>query len=45
MATHSNILAWEISMDREAWQDMVHRVLKNWKQLKRLNTNTHNLYL
>ena len=26
MATHSSILAWRITMDREAWQAMVHRV-------------------
>jgi len=26
MATHSNILAWRISMDRGAWQATVHRV-------------------
>ena len=28
MATHSSILAWEIPMDRGAWQDMVHGVTK-----------------
>ena len=29
MATHSSILAWRIPMDREAWQDTVHRVSKS----------------
>ena len=29
MATHSNILAWRIPMDRGAWQAMVHRVAKS----------------
>ena len=28
MATHSSILAWEIPMDREAWQATVHVVTK-----------------
>ena len=28
MATHSSILAWRISMDREAWQATVHGVAK-----------------
>ena len=26
---HSSILAWRIPMDREAWQDTVHRVTKS----------------
>ena len=29
-ATHSSILAWRISMDREAWQATVHGVTKSW---------------
>ena len=29
MATHSNILAWGIPMDREAWWATVHRVAKS----------------
>ena len=28
-ATHSSILAWRISMDREAWQTTVHKVAKS----------------
>ena len=28
VATHSNILAWLIPMDRGAWQAVVHRVAK-----------------
>ena len=34
MATHSRILAWEISMDRGAWQTTVHEVTKSWTGLK-----------
>ena len=29
MATHFNILAWRIPMDRGAWQARVHRVTKS----------------
>ena len=29
MATHSNILAWRIPMDRGAWQAAVHGVEKS----------------
>ena len=29
MATHSNILAWRIPMDRGAWQAPVHRVAES----------------
>ena len=32
MATHSNILAWRIPMDRGAWQAAAHRVTKSWTQ-------------
>ena len=28
MATHSNILAWRIPIDREAWEAAVHGVAK-----------------
>ena len=34
MATHSNILAWRIPMDRGAWQATVHGVPKSQTQLK-----------
>ena len=33
MATHSNILAWRIPMDRGAWQAMVHGVAKSQTRL------------
>ena len=33
MATHSNILAWRIPMNREAWQATVYGVTKNWTPL------------
>ena len=29
MATHSSILAWRISMDKEAWQATIHGVEKS----------------
>ena len=29
MATHSNILAWRIPMDREVWQATIHRITKS----------------
>ena len=32
-ATHSNILAWRISMDREAWWATVHEIAMSWTQL------------
>ena len=32
-ATHSNILAWRILMDRGAWQAIVHGVAKSQTQL------------
>ena len=33
MATHSNILAWRIPMDRGAWQAAVHGVARSWTWL------------
>ena len=33
MTTHSNILAWRIPMDREAWWATVHGVAKIWTWL------------
>ena len=33
MATHSNIPAWRIIMDRGAWRATVHGVTKSWTQL------------
>ena len=33
MATHSNILAWRIPMDRGAWHATVHGVTKSRTQL------------
>ena len=33
MATHSNILAWRIPMDRGAWWVIVHGVAKSQTQL------------
>ena len=41
---HDNPLqySWlEYPMDRGAWQATVHRVTKNWTQLKRLSTHAH----
>ena len=37
IATHSNILAWRIPMDRGAWWATVHGVEKSWTQLKQLS--------
>ena len=34
MATHSNILAWRIPMDRGAWWATVHGVKKSWTRLR-----------
>ena len=30
MATHSSILTWRISMDRETWRVTVHGVAQSW---------------
>ena len=35
MATHSSILAWRITMDREAWRATVHGVVKSQTQLSK----------
>ena len=37
MASHSDILAWRIPMDRGAWQATVHKVAKNRTRLKQLS--------
>ena len=34
MATHSNVLAWRISMDRGAWRATVRRATKSWTRLR-----------
>ena len=33
MATHSNILAWRIPMNKGDWRATVHEVAKSWTQL------------
>ena len=33
LATHSNVLAWRIPMDRGAWWATVHGGAKSWTQL------------
>ena len=38
MATHSNVLAWRIPMDRGAQRAIVRRVIKGQTRLKQLNT-------
>ena len=38
MATHSNVLAWRILMDRRAWQATVHGVTKSQHGLNRACT-------
>ena len=34
MASHSSILAWQISMDRGVWQATAHGVAKSWSRLR-----------
>ena len=34
----------ENPMDRGAWQATVHRVAKNWTQIKQLSTHAHNMF-
>ena len=41
MATHSDILACRIPMDRGAWWASVNVVSKSWTRLKRLSTAEH----
>ena len=41
MATHSNILAWRIPMDRGAWRASVHGVAKSWTRLKQLRMHAY----
>ena len=38
MATHSNILAWRIPMDRGAWQGSVHRVTVRYDRATKYST-------
>ena len=46
MATHSNILAWRIPMDRGARQAKVHGITKSQTQLSDLSTHTtHIMYI
>ena len=33
MATHSNILAWRIPMNRGAWQATAYGITKSWTRL------------
>ena len=40
MATHFNIVAWRIPMDRGTWWATVHRVSKSWTQLELDTTET-----
>ena len=40
MATHSRILAWRISMDRGAWQAIVHGLAKSQTRLNDLAQHT-----
>ena len=43
-ATHSNILAWRISMDRRAWRAIVHGVTKSWTMTKQPTYTDRHLY-
>ena len=43
-ATHSNILAWRIPMDRGAWQTTAHGVTKSWTWLKWLSMHSCTCY-
>ena len=38
IATHTNILAWRIPVDRGTWWATVHGVAKSWIRLKRLSS-------
>ena len=39
MATHLNILAWRIPLDRRSLAATVHEVTESWTRLKRLSTH------
>ena len=43
MATHSSILAWEISRDRGTWWAVVHRVTKSRTRLSAHTPHQHTL--
>ena len=45
MATHSNIPAWRIPMDREAWRATVHVVTKSWTRLCDSAQHIYKLYI
>ena len=40
IASHPNILAWRIPVDRGAWQATVHGVAKSWTRLKQLSSSS-----
>ena len=44
MATHSNILAWRVPMDRGAWQATVHAIAKSQTQLSNFQFHFHNCF-
>ena len=44
MATHSGILAWEISLIEGAWRATVHGVAKESDVTQTLNNTIHNFY-
>ena len=43
LATHSNILAWRIPIDRGHWQATVHGIAKSWTRLSRLSRHRSSL--
>ena len=43
MATHSNILAWEIPWAKGAWQAIVHGVTEELDTTERLNSNKNKI--
>ena len=45
MATHSNILAWKIPIDRGAWQGTVHGGRKELDMTKQLSTAHSDKYI
>ena len=44
MATHSSILAWEISLTESAWRATVHGVTNESDMTQPLNNTIHNFY-